>query len=431
MVTQTDNYSKINHLIGNNSKLRSSIVPMVSRLILKLTLIVMVLGLSACQSINKLLSPNKENQQVISSGSHTTTNQVDYNAEITKKVQTLEAKRNGSGTKTNVIGHAAEITLISPVFGATDIASSVITVGRDGKVLVWAPPGRIINYPLDVPTDALVAFHSKAFVIASVIDGMPVIYDIGTGRQFAKLQKSLSRITSLDFSPDGASLLIGGADGNVYRWNYLKALGKQTDKEQLRNFERYSGHSTSVGSVAYHPYGRVFFSGDWKGGLSAWLGYDEDPFGGTYDENIFGARFFSEKVNRKRAARNDKSSIDFLEISPNGEILALGLQTGVIELWSVRGFTKKGSVTSHAGLLYDLKFDNTGGHLATISRDGLLRVWRVVEEAATVEKPFQYNLEKIFEREFAEGRQLAFLSSDFLWVGDVNGKIHSIQVEEQ
>src|SRR5690606_29308945 len=108
--------------------------------------------------------------------------------------------------------------------------------------------------------------------------------------------------------------------------------------------ERYLGHATVVSSIAYHPFGRVFFSGDWRGRLNAWLTYDSDPHEGRYDENIFGGLLFSEQARRAKAKRSGDKSIERLLVSSDGEFLFVATETGSLELWRVRGFRQLATV---------------------------------------------------------------------------------------
>lgn len=177
-----------------------------------------------------------------------------------------------------------------------------------------------------------------------------------------------TRINAAVIQAGAEAVIFGGADSRVYRWLPSKGAVKSA-------IERYIGAASVISAIASHPGGRVFFSGDWSGGLNAWLPYDADVFEGKYDRNAFLGGLFSDRSTRQRGARSDTVAISNILVHPSGEHLLTVLQDGRVEWWQIRGFRKVGEVQSHKGLIYYATLDAEGDRLATVGRDGVGKVF--------------------------------------------------------
>ena len=329
--------------------------------------------------------------------------------------------------KTEVVdGHQAEI---SGIFPFTDAYGklALITVDKGGKVLAWdlltSKAYRLAKLSSD--TNVL-SLSPDCDTLAVGVGNSIFLYSLGKGGDpIASLPKLKGRVTSVYYSPMGDSVVISSVDGNVYRWRYPPS---KSALEQKRDFERYEGHAAIPSSVSFHPFGRVFFSGDWQGAVYAWLSYDtDDPFGGKYDENLFGDSFFADKSARIRAARPDAVGVEQLVSSPKGELLFVGLRTGQIELWQVRGFSLANQVAAHPGLIYSMVVSPDGTRLASSGRDGKVKIWSVSSRKQG-DKPGAYAL--VLEKEFpiAAAKKLAFANEDRLFVGCEDGKLMDLDL---
>lgn len=282
--------------------------------------------------------------------------------------------------------HDTEILRIFPFKHKTFLSCDL-----KGRTLIWdnlkATPKEVLAADEEIravsmaisPDLSYLAIASRNKVFLYALSQSPIIK-----RQLNKLK---IRLTSLDFSPDSESLLIGAADGHVYRWRYVLEEKASSTSERDKALERYIGHSSIVGSVWFHPYGRVFFSGDWVGRVEAWLKYDADQFGGEYDLNLFGARFFSDtnKV-RVRGSTGEQSPIDFITGTSDGQLFYLGTQAGTIELWTVRGFKRRATIQAHKGPLLSLAISSNGKLVVSSGRDGKVALW-TFEEGPSLSSP--------------------------------------------
>lgn len=68
-------------------------------------------------------------------------------------------------------------------------------------------------------------------------------------------------------------------------------------------------------------------------------------------------------------------SINCLDISPNGSMLAIGRDRGDVILWNIKQKELIRIISGHQSTVTDIQFSPTGDLLLTTSRDGTARVW--------------------------------------------------------
>jgi WD40 repeat protein len=186
------------------------------------------------------------------------------------------------------------------------------------------------------------------------------------------------RIGALSFSPDGNSVLFSRMDSRIYRWRFLLS-GSFLRTWSEEKFEQYIGHGAVVSALAFHSFGRVFFSGDWNGDLFVWQAYDADEFGGAYDRNIFYSKFYTSVTPRLARPRTVNDSVERLVLSSDGQWLAVGLASGTLELWMIRGMKLISYATLHVGGILGLEFLPDSQHLVSLGRDGRVVKWKIVD----------------------------------------------------
>jgi WD40 repeat protein len=245
------------------------------------------------------------------------------------------------------------------------------------------------------------------------------------------LKRSEARVTSLEFQPSGESLLIGAADGRVYRWKFALDANSLSTPDAQKQFERYSGPASVVSAVAYHPFGRIFFSGDWDGGLMTWLSYDSDKWAGEYDKNIFGSKLFQQKSVRTSAGRGDAERIEQIVVSLNGERALVSVHDGTLELWQIRGFSKIGEIKAHGGLMHDVAALPNFELIATAGRDGSIKIWELAKIEPTVEKPVAFEFHQVGEYSVRLVRKLLFRDRNSLIAGLSDGSVLQIDLTKQ
>jgi WD40 repeat protein len=216
----------------------------------------------------------------------------------------------------------------------------------------------------------------------------------------------------------------------VYRWKFASwtpSLGYEAREKLL---ERYVAHASAVSALAFHPYGRIFFSGDWDGALNAWLRYDSDAFAGAYDQNTSPGTFFTGGVQRMRVSAGQGSDIVRIRITEDGQYLLLVTQSGMMELWKVRGFRRLCQMQAHKGLIYDARFTPDRPGIVTLGRDEQVRQWNIAQQPDPAGGPALFSLVLAKDRSQAGLRQLAPLADGRLVAGTDGGEVVEVQLQD-
>jgi WD40 repeat protein len=234
------------------------------------------------------------------------------------------------------------------------------------------------------------------------------------------------RVSAIAFAPDGNSILMTRLDNRIYRWRFF-AEGKQPLHWNRKRFEQYIGHGSVVSSLAFHPFGRVFFSGDWDGGLFVWQVYDADEYGGRYDRNIFYGKFYTNQTPREIRQRKAGDAIEKLSVSKDGLWLMVGYSSGSMELWMVRGLKLVSYLEGHKGGVQAIEFSPDGRFGVSLGRDGKLLKWRIVDKSARNDVSGKIKLDLVLEGEYlGSNTHSVLLKSNSLVIGTKDGEVQEI-----
>jgi WD40 repeat protein len=168
----------------------------------------------------------------------------------------------------------------------------------------------------------------------------------------------------LVFSPDGATVVSTSLDGTVALWDVDSA----TRRETLR------GHSAAVQQPVFSPDGRTLYTVSHDGAALAW------DIGG---DRGLGRRFtFTHEDARALVHGQDSVESNFDghpgSFSPDGRLVALGLNDHGIGLWDPTDLTPVGPPLSNTGgPVFSLAIAPDGGTLAAVTREGLATLWDV------------------------------------------------------
>lgn len=279
-------------------------------------------------------------------------------------------------------GHPARSGHNSPVIGLFLLPGSpseqLISVDSSGTVLLWnlSRASAVELMKTEIKPEFVAVLPERGLLAVSRL-GAVYVYNVRTGEQLWSLKRLKARVTALSFQSDGKALLIGGADGRVYRWKYIQEVDAGTVDEREKSLERYVAHSSVISAVIAHPYGRAFFSGDWKGGMYAFLPFDSDGFRAEYEENFFGGRFFSKESTFARGDRLADAGIAVMTMSKDGQRFVIGTQDGWIEVWRVKGFKRLVRFEAHRGLVYSVAVNDDASNIVSVGRDGRMKWFQV------------------------------------------------------
>lgn len=324
-----------------------------------------------------------------------------------------------------------------PVFAVASLPRSGrwISAGADGTVRVWQSPPNIgppappvVRRPASkIPIRSLVALpDGKRSVVAGDDATVRVVaLDRDEVRSFPS---GVGSINALALSPDGATVLVGSADGLARR--HQLATGQVVGT--------FGPHPGGVTDVGFSPTGDRILTGGGRDGVKVWdvangrgvvaLGHPSTKPGGP-PPAIHRAQFL--KGGQLVTLAADKSArlwaydgawtegktlgphvfrVLAIDFSPDGKTIATGggepSRSGEVKLWDVEtGKLLRSLDNLHSDTVFALRFSPDGSKLATASADKFLKV---VEVASGKElKSFEGHTHHVLALDWkADGKQL-------------------------
>ena len=381
---------------------------------------------------NKAIASNATSDSIESEQPTSTGQESDIKEEISPELLTngvLQERLRGLAPSKGHTSEILEIFMLNQAGLSLPDGSSAqaLSIDKAGEALLWADGLKHAYQFISGGIHAeAAAFSAKSGFLAMLSGSNLYVYSSATGQRVASLDEIKTRVASICFQPGGMALLLGGVDGEVYRWRFLESARSARSHED-KHLERYFGHANVVSAVAYHPIGRVFFSGDWSGALNAWLPYDADRFSGFYDRNILETKVFSDKSVMVRSGRPSHAAVTSMAISADGENLVLVDQEGFLEWWSVRGFGLLGRLQAHKGVIYSLSLSPGGTHVLSVGRDGKTRLWALNQTFSADDGKRNFSMDKVSELAQVGLLNAQFLTEDRYLAGDKSGKIFELR----
>ncbi|NJK37118.1 MAG: hypothetical protein HC835_05220 [Oscillatoriales cyanobacterium RM2_1_1] len=173
--------------------------------------------------------------------------------------------------------------------------------------------------------------------------------------EFNRFSGHGSSVNSVGFSPDGQTLVTGSADRTVRLWQQDGTL-----LESLR------GHTDEVYAVQFSPDGRQIVSASGDNRVKLW----------------------DTQGHLLKTIDGHRATVWFVRFSPDGQRLATASQDGTVKLWTKTGQLLK-TLNGHRNGVYGLSFSSDGQWLASASIDGTAKVWRADGTLVTTLKGHQ------------------------------------------
>ncbi|WP_149977355.1 nSTAND1 domain-containing NTPase, partial [Microcystis aeruginosa] len=214
------------------------------------------------------------------------------------------------------------------------------------------------------------------------------LWNVETGEEIRTLKGHDNWVNSVSFSPDGKTLVSGSDDKTIKLWNV------QTGQE----IRTLTGHNDPVYSVSFSPDGKTLVSGSVDTTIKLWnvetgqeirtlKGHDElvrsvnfSPDGKTLvsgsDDNTI--KLWNVETGEEiRTLKGHDNWVNSVSFSPDGKTLVSGSDDKTIKLWNVQTGQEIRTLTGHNDPVYSVSFSPDGKTLVSGSVDTTIKLWNV------------------------------------------------------
>jgi WD40 repeat protein len=298
------------------------------------------------------------------------------------------------------VGAYVGFRFAAPHFALTSDDRSLVTASEDGELAMWdlRSGEKTRTLPIGTGLHAL-ALSPDDRTVAIGVDGGIQLVDLPSGEVRTATGSLSGRPTWLLFSPKGETVVSTNLDGTVTLWD----VGSAAPGETLR------GHWNSVQQPVFTSDGKTLYTVSHDGTAIAW--------GMTGERGL--ARPFRFTSDLKSAIVDERYERRPGKFSPDGRLIAVGLQDRGIALWDAHELTKIGTLLETGGEVKSLDFSPDGRTLAASAFGGVVTLWDVGSRSRLRHESVE-DISAWVDLDFSpDGRELAMTTRSGVRLADV------------
>lgn len=242
-----------------------------------------------------------------------------------------------------------------PMPDTTSIVS-VMAISPDGQILLVAFGDATVGvFATGDPADLgrLRGLGRNVSSLSFSADGQTIVVGSGDGVHLLRMETAYAEqrltdhhalISCSAFSPDGDTLATGSMDATVRLWDSHSGLARHV----------LDGHDGMVQTLAFSPDGRHLAAGSTSNVIYLW-----DTQTGELKERLAG----------------HTSYVQFVAYSPDGRFICSGSLDNSIRVWDAASGAEAYTITGHTGIVGWVAMLSDCSRLISASKDGTIRVW--------------------------------------------------------
>ncbi|MEM9919223.1 MAG: CHAT domain-containing protein [Bacteroidota bacterium] len=223
--------------------------------------------------------------------------------------------------------------------------------GADARAILWDTSGQIIRqFETTSPIQSVAFSPSGRQLLFAQEDSTASLWSI-EGDSLATFSGHKDLVSQAIFTPDSQFVLTASYDDTIRLF--------KLDQQLL---QKYAGHNNRVSAIGFHPNGQQMLSTGWDNRAILW----------TLD----GQQLQSFYLDRKN--KTGGQAIHCFAFSPDGKLLALGAEDGLIKVFTISGQEIQTMQSPQRKGVYSLVFSEDGKSIMSGGGAKEIRSWHIL-----------------------------------------------------